>query len=103
MCLFCLEAQPLQKSTEEIVMSPFDEDEEMSPQHFWALAAAFSFASMLHVGTKDTEDAVIFLLVSVVIAHVCVGCRRRPPCTSGRLASMAIHRTRPSTDLKERA
>jgi hypothetical protein len=89
-------------------MSAFDEVEEMSPQHFWALAAAFSFAAMLRGGyervvSHDMEDAVIFLLVSVVIAHVCVGCRRRPPCTSGLLASMAIHRTRPSTELKERA
>ena len=38
------------RSTGRIVMSASDEVEEMSLQHFWSLAAAFTFPAMLHIG-----------------------------------------------------
>jgi hypothetical protein len=45
-----LEAQPLRNRPDRgIAVSASNDVEEMSPHHFWALAAAFSLAALIHV------------------------------------------------------
>jgi hypothetical protein len=64
------------------VLSAFNEVEEMSPQHFWALAAAFSFAALVHalydrVMPDDEIGAFTFVLMLAAIAYVCGRLRER--------------------------
>ncbi len=63
-------------------MSASNEVEEMSPNHFWALAAAFSLAALVHVFydrfvPDDRFEALLYVLAVAAFAYVCGRLRER--------------------------
>ena len=63
-------------------MSASNEVEDMSPNHFWALAAAFSLAALVHVFydrfvPDDEWQAFGYVLAVAAIAYVCGRLRER--------------------------
>jgi hypothetical protein len=77
MCPLFPEAQPVQTGPHRgIAVSASNEVEEMSPHHFWALAAAFSLAALVHVFyerfvPENEWEALGYVLAIAGIAYVC--------------------------------